>query len=221
MTDFLHIDDRDDEACMASFRKIADIIMNDHLLRAGENCYRIVDCEFYYCSDSHNDPYAHAHEHPRSNNGEWYFHGTGMDITLSTGQTFGGILIRGITRVADNRQMPSRAGTIAGPLKVCSEIFKQFGSVVRREPLHFGLEDISHARTHNSIDKAKIFAVPRVALNTARDPEENFCGRPYRFLSFLYLPHKESEKARRYLIHHPEDPLSPVEYDAYASGRLW
>ncbi|SKA38226.1 Methylpurine-DNA glycosylase (MPG) [Chitinophaga eiseniae] len=221
MTDFLYIDDRDSDACITSFRKIADTIMNDHLLRAGDNRYRIVDCEFYYCSDTHNDPYAHARERIQSSSGEWYFHGTGMDITLSTDQTFGGILIRGIAPVADSQQLPSRTRTIAGPLKVCSEVFKQFGSVLREEPLYFGLENISSVKTHNSIDRARLFAVPRVALNSAKDPEEIFCGRPYRFLSFLYLPHKESEKARRYLIHHPEDPLSPVEYDAYASGRLW
>ncbi|MBC9909554.1 hypothetical protein [Chitinophaga varians] len=221
MTDLLHIDDMDTESCIASFRNIAGMLMNDHLLRVGENFYRVVDCEFYYCSDTHNDPYAYAHEHPRSSNGEWYFHGSGMDITLATDQSFGGILIRGIAPVADTRHLPSRAGAIAGPLKVCTEIFKQFGSIMREEPLYFGLVDISTIPAYNNISNARLFAVPRVGLNLAKDAEEIFHGRPYRFLSFLYLPHKESEKARRYLLHHPEDPLSPIEYDAYSSGRNW
>ncbi|MBC9932892.1 DNA-3-methyladenine glycosylase [Chitinophaga qingshengii] len=221
MKDILHIDDMDAESCMTSFRTIANTLMNKYLLRVRDSYYRIVDCEFYYCSSTHNDPYAHSHEHPGNSYGEWYFHGSGMDITLTTDHSFGGILIRGIAPLSDTGHIPTRNGAIAGPLKVCTEIFKQFGSILREDPLHFGLADIFSVPTFGLTRQARLFAVPRVGLNNSKDNEDNYGGRPYRFLSFLYLPHKESEKVRKYLLHHWDDPISPIEYEAFSTGRTW
>ncbi|RBL90180.1 hypothetical protein [Chitinophaga flava] len=219
MQDLLYINDENDNTCLESFLHIAETLMNRHLLKVRDHYYRIVDCEFYYNSRIHNDPYALTHEQS-GNCGEWNFHGSGMDITLTSQHASGGIMIQGIASVANGHEVPSKDSATSGPLKVCSEIFQHVGSVWADTPLHFGLVPVEQSIGRGVIE-ATIFSVPRIGLNITKDNHGNFSKRPYRFLTFLHLPHKEGEKIRKYLTLEAEEAISPVAYQAYNTGRKW
>jgi hypothetical protein len=196
MKHLLTIADETNEACSESFRRIAEKLMNLYQLQVKDNFYRIIDCEFYYSSKKHQDPYAHGHERQKSK-GEWYFHGSGLDITIGNGEALGGILIRRIARVT-GEPIPRKGDSIIGPLNVCTEIFKHFGDVVTDKPIHFGIVDIGLDPMGANMKTAKVFAVPRIGLNKLIDTKDKFHKKPYRFITFLHLPHKETEKVEKY-----------------------
>lgn len=197
-----------------SYRRIAEKLMNDYKLQVRDKFYRIVECEFYYYhNEHHKDPYVHGHQRQKESLGEWYFHGSGLDITLSNGSAYGGILIRAISLVDKDNTKPTKENSIIGPLNVCTEIFKQFGNVLSIRPIEFGLVDISHDLQGALMKKAEIFAVPRIGLNRIKDEEGKYWNKPYRFISFLNLPHREADKVKKYLI--DNNKLTHEEYKKY------
>lgn len=219
MKDILNIIDENPETCFSSFKRIAEKLMNDYKLRVNDSYYRIIECEFYFKSQNHDDPYVHGHERQKSSIGEWYFHGSGLDITLSTGEAFGGILLRSIAKVNKENAIPIRNETIVGPLKICTEIFKQFGNVLSNEPINFGLVDISREPQGANMKTATVFAIPRIGLNETKDNDQKFWTRPYRFISFLHLPHRETSKTKQHLV--GKCGMSLAEYDLHYKGEKW
>jgi hypothetical protein len=106
----------------AAFDKVAELLINNHLLIAGEAHYEIKEVEFYYLSESHDDPYVHKNER-QGKFGSWYFHRLisfedykhprrGLDLTFGNKEKkiYGGILIRAIKPIDGNEytQGPSR-----------------------------------------------------------------------------------------------------------------
>lgn len=221
MKNILTIIDENRLTSFESYKRIAEKPMNDYKLRVRDKYYRIVECEFYYGSKRHQDPYVHGHPRQKETIGEWYFHGSGLDITLANGEGYGGILIRGIADVRREAEKPERRDAIIGPLNVCTEIFSQIGNVMADAPIDFGLVDITRDRLGASMKIAKVFAIPRIGLNDSKDNEEKFCRRPYRFISFLHLQHKEADKIKKYLIEESGDLLSIDEYKDYYTGKKW
>jgi hypothetical protein len=191
MYHLLTINDETELSSYTSCRSIAERLMNGYYLRIRESLYRIIDCEFYYNSKKHPDPYVHGHERQKESLGEWYFHGSGLGITLSSGDSCGGILIRGIANVSTRGKLPGREDCIIGPLNVCTEIFKQIGNVIASS-LTFGFEKVADDQQI----KTEVFSVPRVGL---KDKGDDYFARPYRFISFLHLPHREIERVRDYV----------------------
>jgi hypothetical protein len=147
-----------------------------------------------------------------------YFHGSGLDITLSDGIAYGGILIRAISLVDKDNPKPTKENTTIGPLNVCTEIFKQFGNVLAHKPIEFDLVDISMDPMGALMKKAEVFAVPRIGLNRIKDEEGQFWDKPYRFISFLNLPHKENDKIKKYLL--DNNKLTLDEYKKHYKGEL-
>ena len=194
--------------------------MNGYQLQVNNNYYRIVDCEFYYSSKKHPDPYVHGHERQKESLGEWYFHGSGLDITLGNEGAHGGILIRGVARVP-KVGIPSREDAIIGPLNVCTEIFKSIGNVVLTGAMHFGMIDIGIDALAANMKTARVFAVPRIGLNKSKDSRTKFHDRPYRFITFLHLPHKEADKVKKYFTREIKNPIPMHEYKEYYSGQRW
>lgn len=160
MNELLCIDDRNPETCFFSFKRIAESLMNDYKLQVGDRFFRIIDCEFYFSSEQHDDCYVHGHQRQKESTGEWYFHGSGLDITVAGNNSYGGILIRGIVEVTSKAQDPFIANPVIGPLNVCPEIFKSFGKVLLTIPLEFGFVNISMERMGALMKKARVFAVP-------------------------------------------------------------
>ena len=221
MQPWLSIIDESPETCSHSFRKIAERLMNDFQIRVNDQFYRITECEFYFKSEKHADPYVHGHERQKASNGEWYFHGSGLDITMGNGACYGGILLRGIAAVKPTGNIPTRLDAISGPLNVCRELFNQMGTAFTNDPIHFGLVDISRDPMAANMKTAKVFAAPRIGLNENKPEGTSYWNKPYRFLTFLHLPHKESEKVKKYLTEGRNATLTLEEYRQYYSCEKW
>lgn len=170
---------KDNQDHLEWFTSIADELMNKWSLRVDKIEYRLTEIEFYFFdADYHPDPYVHKNDRQLSN-GQWYFHGSGLDITFGdkSRKAYGGILIRGIQNV-DTEEY------INGSLKLLSEIFKQFG-MVSSHSNDFGLAKAKHA-------VAEPVACPRVGLNPIKD--ETYSDKPYRFIIGINPDHHFKEK---------------------------
>ena len=78
------------------FSKYANKLMNEYCLKVDDKKYNLIEIEFYfYDKENHPDPYIYCNEKQKEC-GEFYFHGSGMDITFGNGICYGGILIRSI-----------------------------------------------------------------------------------------------------------------------------
>ena len=162
-----------------SFKRIAYDLMNKWLLKIGSKLYRITEIEFYLKSESHDDIYTHGHPLQKEK-GRWYFHGSGLDITFGTNDFYGGILIRAICDINDNKKY------IYGPLNCVSEIFRNI-NIVYDTNTSFGL-----VPTEDIIEDETPIAARRVGLNALKDPIKYNA-----FYRFLILPNrKHAEKTK-------------------------
>lgn len=162
------------------FNSIAKELMNNWSLSVGKSKYRLTEIEFYYNDKKHDDRYAHNHDQQLTR-GQWYFHGSGVDITFGdeSSNAYGGILIRGIQN--DNTKV-----YIDGSLKVVTEIFKEFGSISSLST-DFGLVKAKH-------DSEVPVRCARVGLNPSKDEIHN--AKPYRFIIKINPDHKFKEKTK-------------------------
>lgn len=161
------------ETLEQDFDRIANDLMNHWILVVNEHHYRITEIEFYcksYLPDGIiKDKYTHGHiEQLKS--GTWYFHGSGLDLTFGTPDYFGGILIRGLHRIKDDKH-------IAGPLNLITEILSSFGNCEKKK-IDFGLLK-AKASDLKLMDLVK---APRVGLNPINDPISH--QKLYRYLIF-------------------------------------
>jgi hypothetical protein len=160
----------------SSFERIANELLNKWILEVNHSKYRIAEIEFYLKSGQHNDTYTHGHELQKTT-GNWYFHGSGIDLTFGTSESYGGILIRAIYNILDNKY-------IHGPLKTVTELFSNLGTAYS-SPFQFGLVPDSN----NSLDSERVFKAPRVGLNPEKD-KESF-NQNYRFFIMPKEEHKD------------------------------
>lgn len=113
----LIIDDTNVATIEKSFHKIADELINNHVLVAGNSSYQISNLEFYYYNEkSHRDENCHALRYKKAKirqllNSKWHLHNKGfeptykhkgIDFTFGDGINFGGILIKETRRIEDN-----------------------------------------------------------------------------------------------------------------------
>ena len=164
------------------FKRIASSLMNDHVLLVGENYYRFTELEFYYFEkDSHADIYSHQHK-SQTTSGQWYFHGSGLDITFGSKDVFGGILIRGVKNLKVNK-------FINGPILCVQELFKNLGAINNSEKVSFYIQELPWDRMGSLIEDQKVYSCQRVRLRQNKDiPDFRFYNAFYRF--FVY-PKKE------------------------------
>ena len=165
------------------FNRIAGLLMNRIVLIVNKNRYRLTEIEFYYYSTGyHEDPYIHRNK-LQLLAGQWYFHGSGLDITFGDGTNYGGILIRGIKLI--NRDKPV---FIDGPLNVVQEIFSAFGNVSYKE----------HTLTLIETDDLPVEEIVRSTRVGLKDKEPaGFKDKYYRYLTFPFeASHDYKEKTR-------------------------
>lgn len=113
------------------FQEIAKELMYNHIIQKGKYQYEIVEIEFYYYSQEHQDVITYPR---KMEAGRWFFHPSGVDLTFASkgdirlkddkliignDACFGGILIRGI-------QCKSNGEYIFGPLKCVDELWDNF-----------------------------------------------------------------------------------------------
>jgi len=87
------------------FETIADNLLNNCAIQNHESIYRLTDIEFYWTSPKHKDDSTYQRNHVNPKNGHWFFHYSGVDIALKNEEIggFGGILIRGILSLKENK----------------------------------------------------------------------------------------------------------------------
>jgi hypothetical protein len=169
----------DENNINGSFKRIAKDLMNKWAIQIVSKQYRIAEIEFYYNSEFHVDPYAHGHT-LQNETGRWYFHGSGLDLTIGGNGSYGGILIRAIYDFEGKNY-------IYGPLNCVTELFRNLPNVLLNN-ISFGL---TKADFPDSM-KEKLIAAPRVGLNPAKDKEK--CEALFRFLIMPKYKHAEKTK---------------------------
>jgi len=113
----LTIDDTSIATIEESFSDIAKSLLNDYILVAKNQKYRVTNIEFYYYNNSsHKDENSHIVRSQRAKerqllNAEWYLHKIttnprcqhkGIDFTFGNGENCGGILLKEVVRLSDN-----------------------------------------------------------------------------------------------------------------------
>ena len=99
------------------FMRVAEEILNTHILQVDSEEYRISNIEFYfYNHTNHKDENSHALKYNRAKerqllNSKWYLHKIsinpnykhkGLDFTFGDGVSFGGILIKEAINIRNN-----------------------------------------------------------------------------------------------------------------------
>lgn len=100
------------------FDTIANHLMNDYAIENHESLFRLTEIEFYWNSPTHNDSSTYNRNHVNPDNGDWFFHYSGVDIALKNERLegYGGILIRGVYCIAERK-------TYSGPMVCAMKLF--------------------------------------------------------------------------------------------------
>ena len=87
------------------FENIAQELFNNYAIQNHDSIYRIIEIEFYWASPKHKDDSTYQRKHVDPKHGDWFFHYSGVDIALKNEEIggFGGILIRGIYSLNENK----------------------------------------------------------------------------------------------------------------------
>ncbi len=172
------------------FYEIAEYLMKYVTIFGKGKNYFITELEFYYCREDHEDCHCHAYNeyknrknHPQKFGLCWYFHGSGMDITIGNGKDiYGGVLIRSVCDVDGNNT--------CGPLKSRELIL---GLEDKENVIDNCYGDFISIKTTDENNLSPYFnkairILPRHGLNPKKENfdqhvnENQFYCRPYRFL---------------------------------------
>ncbi|TDG37119.1 hypothetical protein EZJ43_03090 [Pedobacter changchengzhani] len=198
---YLEINSSTEETIIDSFRQLAIKLFNDYKLIVNDYHYRLLDLEFYYyAKDKFEDIYAHKHSH-QLQNGKWYSHGSGMDITFGDGKNYGGILVRAMAEITKDASKDeyfiNTENQFHGPLKVKTEIFSKLNGAFDSTPNNFFLANISRDRHGALMPEANhVIEANRIHLNEVKDTslDSKFHQGKFRFVIFPHL--KLAEKTQ-------------------------
>jgi len=170
----------------AKFDEIANFLMNASVLKVNNVTYRITELEMYYNDNSsHVDPYIHMHKN-QLQSAEWYFHGSGLDITFGNdnkeNNIYASLLIRGIKNLESGKY-------IDGPLNVVTELFSKMGKVYKEN-------QVFHLLPYTYEDKEIPAKSTRVGLNKKEEDEDNYIDRLYRYIIEINSKHRFTEKTK-------------------------
>ncbi len=97
--DFLRVS----TASQEQFQKMAECLMNDYVICKGNELYRMMEIEFYWHDENHQDKSVYKRNHIDPLHGAWFFHFSGVDIALKNSSGgYGGVLIRSILNISDS-----------------------------------------------------------------------------------------------------------------------
>lgn len=189
-----------------NFDKVINILINQCILVAKDNRYRLCELEVYYKNKDHPDDYVHCDDDQLDFEG-FYFHkykngsykaGTykGMDITFGdrTNNTYYGILVRSIMNIQTNE-------FIEGPCKCVNEIIGQFGvetvkDFMLNKPKKLSISDKEnelYIEKVNDLKKEDIYAGPRVGLS---NKYPDYLSKNYRYAVFIKKIKKQKKFTR-------------------------
>jgi hypothetical protein len=196
------IDTSSKQTIQASFDLIAQSLFNDYWLRVNDAYYRLLDIEFYYYSESeHKDVYTHQHPQQLSS-GKWYFHGSGMDLTIGNKEHHGGILIRAIAKLNNNRSADEYfiEKQIHGPLNVKTEICTNLHGAFEEEVNIFRLESIVGKDVPVFVKPDRFYKTKRIGLNSSKDGGDDFHDAKLRYVIFPKLKLKDKTQIAKDML---------------------
>lgn len=186
----LELDKTNYETIKKSFDEIANKLFNNYVIQVNNSIYRLIDIEFYYYSEiSHKDIYAHKH-YLQQNNGHWYFHSSGVDITFGDGINYGGILIRAIAKISEKGKKENHniEKEIHGPINVKTEMCSAFNAVFDDKPNTLQLKNVNFDRETSFMTVPNyIIRTRRIGLNPDKQKDNPFCFANYRYVIFPHL----------------------------------
>jgi len=181
------------ESIQTGMDNVSDAFANNLLLKVNEVYYKIVEFEFYIHSekDIHQDKYTHQHP-DQLTFGKLYFHGSGMDITIGDGINFGGILIRGVVRIDNNKPTKS----VFGPLMVVNEILSNLHFLTNTEYNDLRLVNMvdNYSQIKECFNGLVEFKMPRKNLGKNNNLNEDYYQFSYRIIH--YYPFKDQLKIK-------------------------
>lgn len=213
-------------AIKESFDVAARKLFSDYQLRVNDRSYRLLDIEFYYFAENiHEDIYAHKHE-AQLQNGKWYFHGSGIDITIGDKTNHGGILIRAVGKMFEGATAEKAfiCKEIHGPLNVKTEICSNLHGVFDDSPNIFSLIDITREPMGAGMKQpTHIVKTNRIGLNPDNDETaQQFWNSKYRYVAFLPgCPLKLKNKTQIALDMHEQYPEHSKEELNKALGSVF
>ena len=173
------------ENIIDDFNRIADELFNNYLIQVNKQTYRLLEIEFYYHGEKHDDKYTHQHPLQKQM-GRWYFHGSGIDLTFGNEKEYGGILLRSIEKLNDNNQDDSGEYFI-GPLLTKTELMAGLQSPLENEVNVFKLKASAEIKRQNPI------CCTRINLSQKHTSANEYLHKPYRY---VIKPHLKGHKGK-------------------------
>lgn len=191
----LKIDANSVDSIEQSFYLIAGQLFDNFVIISNSQFYQIVDIEFYYSNSQFNDSYVHNHD-LQLTSGKWYFHPSGVDITIGDGVNHGGILIRGIVKLSSEDMSKDyiKTKTIFGPQNVATELLSNLFPINSKEGNLLSLVRRSEIKIGSLMEKTDLkIRTTRIGLSEKKEQNKNvkFHKRDLRFVIFPFLGHKE------------------------------
>lgn len=179
----------------SQFGQMAQKLIHNMLIRAGETYYRLAEVEFYVFAEEHetfNDDLTH--QHPRQLlNGVWYLHRksperTGLEITFGNNEQkiYGGVLIRAIQNTEDEKDY------VYGPPAVVKALMEASGvtkNQLESQPVNRN-QWVSLVENPSPFTD-EIYACPR---HPEGNEKKKFTDAPYRFFVLPQKKHVMKEK---------------------------
>ncbi len=177
---FLTVSYETKESILKSFDAIADKISKDIVFKINNARYQITDFEFYCFAEKLQDPYTHLHK-LQQQKCKLYLHGSGIDLTFGEDKKFGGILLRSVIRLQDDKFDMKQFN---GPHVVATELFSNLNSLDSCEKNEVRLIDIE-GRNQDSLFYPAEFIVKtkRVGLTSKINDINNY----YKNIKLRYI----------------------------------
>ncbi len=171
-----------------NFPECAYVLFNKKCLSFESNKFRLLEIEFYFCCESHPDPYVHCNSE-QLNHDTLYFHsgkypgsykgGTfkGVDLTFGNSDCYCGILLRSMQNIETGE-------VIEGPCNFVNRMLLEFGAGSIAELVNFWGDIQSSRIIHDhDFELTDIYCGPRIGLKG----DSPWKDLPYRFVIFPNL----------------------------------
>lgn len=162
------------------FNELSETLMNNSVLVAGQDSYRICEIEFYlFCPTTHPDPVVHCSPDQKTSC-SFYFHKTGttyrggtykgLDITFGSDNIYAGILIRSMYNIKKDL-------VVEGPCKCVDAILTSTG--------YDSIQNLVLGEKNKGTTKWKLLPVDREHANQSLYVVQNDNGRENRLEMYV------------------------------------
>lgn len=183
--ELLQVNFKNRETILQDFDRIAEKFGKDVNIKINNVFYRITDFEFYAFSENFPDPQTHKNN-LQLENGKFYLHSSGIDITFGDGINYGGILLRGVVKLYDGTDKHNgfMKQQFDGPQIVATELFSNLNSLNNNEKNEISLIDIEgHNQDACFFPAQNIIKTKRIGLTPKPADKEDY----YKNLEIRYI----------------------------------